>query len=240
MWSPPRNSYTNVVIMQRIKNLSTTRTPLALLAIFFTVLLVYVPNSQGVFLLDDWPSLADLNDVKAKDLSWSSILAYTFGGSGFPGRPISLFSFAVQAESWPSYPENFKYVNVIIHAFNAVLVYLLSSNLLSRNSFTARYAVIGGLWVSAVWALHPMFASSVLYVVQRMTLLSALFCLLSLNLYILLYDKLSKNRRLVSSLLLVICTYLGVLLGVLAKENAIALSLIVFGAEIFIFSHCSL
>src|SRR5690554_5779908 len=126
------NFYISVVTMQRLTNPSATRTFLALATILFAVLLVYIPNTHGVFLLDDWLNLADLDGIKRDRLSWESVLAYTVSGYGSPGRPLSLITFAIQAESWPSHPEHFKYLNVIIHAVNAMLVYLLCTNLLNR------------------------------------------------------------------------------------------------------------
>ena len=82
-------------------------------------------------------------------------------------------------------------------------------------------AVALSLLVAALWLLHPVQLSTVLYVVQRMTLLSAFFTLLGLYLYLRLRRRdLTRWKNLA---LLAGAVYGCTVLAVLCKENGILL-----------------
>ena len=65
------------------------------------------------------------------------------------------------------------------------MIYALLSRLLARDPQLSARARLAALLVTALWLLHPMQVSTVLYVVQRMAQLSTLFMLLALLAFVL-------------------------------------------------------
>lgn len=213
---------------------------LALFAIFsIFVFILYQPGLYSIFLLDDHINLKDLSTIHSyKDIQ--NLIAVTFNGiSSQAGRPISMFSFVLQFESWPNHPYSFKLVNVLIHLINGLLIFLLSRSITTYPSlaFSEKEASIISLLIASFWVVHPIQVSTVLYTVQRMTELSALFTLSGLLLYVkgrkaLVTDQCIKNYFIISIGLII-----GLLLGILSKENAILICLFVLSLEGTIFRH---
>ena len=67
-----------------------------------------------------------------------------------------------------------KLVNVLLHLFNGLLLTMLAMRLFSRSVSTPKAAWLG-FAAGAIWMVHPLQVSTVLYTVQRMSELSALF-----------------------------------------------------------------
>jgi hypothetical protein len=190
---------------------------------------IYNQGLHSIFILDDADSFSALQLISAED-PIHTIITYTLNGvTGGIGRPLSYLSFALQWQSWPNDPFNFKLVNLLIHLINGSLIYLLSRQILALTP--ARGREVLPLIITALWLLHPIQASTVLYAVQRMTELSALFTLFGLLLY--LHGRLhlttsSLQRR---YLTMTVGLGLGLLLGILSKENAILLCLYILVLE---------
>ncbi|MCC7410823.1 MAG: tetratricopeptide repeat protein, partial [Gammaproteobacteria bacterium] len=97
------------------------------------------------------------------------------------GRPIAMMSFALNHAASGFSPTAYKITNLAIHAVNALLVYLIALRLFASPALAGRVpvparqpvAVLG----AAAWAVHPLNLTAVLYIVQRMTSLSASFTL---------------------------------------------------------------
>ncbi|MEJ2762108.1 MAG: hypothetical protein P8126_11455 [Gammaproteobacteria bacterium] len=151
-------------------------------------------------------------------------LAYVFEGRAGPGgRPLSLLSFALQHQAWPADPFAFKAVNLLIHLACGGLIFLITAELVPAIGGPGRRvsAAALALLVAALWLLHPVQLSAVLYVVQRMTLLSGFFTLLGLYLYLRL-----RRRDLIrwkNLALLAAAVYGCTVLAELCKENGILL-----------------
>lgn len=189
-----------------------------LLAVTFAA---YWSGVDSGFLFDDFPNLDALTHLRGEPLFspgfWEFVLA---GDAGPAGRPVSLITFALQAQAWPDNPGAFKLVNLGIHAVNAVLVYLVCRQLAAvlKTDTTA------GAWLTlcaaAFWALHPIHTTVVLYAVQRMALLSNLFILLAL--YCHLRIRLSAAAGNAPWQLVLLTLSLGAwgLLSLFSKENA--------------------
>ncbi len=106
--------------------------------LFFLCLILWVSigifgsNLEGSFILDDWPNLNALPKIESAK-SWKGIiefLANNRSGGNNLSRPISLLSFALQADDWPQNPLAFKAVNLVLHLLNGLLIFQLSLYLL--------------------------------------------------------------------------------------------------------------
>lgn len=189
--------------------------------IFLFLTCYFAPGLSGGFWLDDYSNLPSL----FKGLEENGfIYAVLSGNSGPTGRPLSLLSFLAQAGSWPE-AKDFIIVNIFIHALNSVLVFFLSLQLLRLGPFKLANAQViwASLLVSVFWSAAPIQISSVLYVVQRMTLLSSFFVLISLHVFILGRSSLAKGKKKAAYFLLCFLLPLLGVMGLLAKETAFLL-----------------
>src|SRR5690554_1706148 len=194
------------------------------------VALIAWPGLSGAFYFDDWPNLSSLAEVKNSGYWLPFVLD---GVTGNVGRPLSLLTFAAQADAWPSNPFLFKKVNLLIHLLNSVLVGRLAWQFLRflRNGDSLEGRILATL-VMLLWALHPLHASTVFYVVQRMTLLSATFTLIAVVGYMQLRLQIVPWTWRDYAIATCVC---GIgYLGVLAKENAILLGAFILALEVVI------
>lgn len=136
---------------------------------------IYVPGLSGGFLFDDHANLPALGSFGPVD-NLQGLLLYLFSGIADPtGRPLSMLSFLIDARDWPAEPFGFKRTNVCIHLANALLLVALLDRLGARAGLDRRHALSAAVLAGAAWALHPLWVSSVLYIVQRHALLAASF-----------------------------------------------------------------
>lgn len=189
---------------------------------------LYWPALHSSFLFDDFSNLSALTSIDHVS-SWRDLGIYLSQARGFPGRPLSMLSFLLQKDSWPGHPFPFKLVNLGLHLLCGLLLYRLV-RCVATQQLTGRFgaqeaatrAHLAALLASAAWLLSPIQLSGVVLVVQRMTLLMALFILLGLLAYLrgLLGEQLSPLRRGCWLLLgLAGC----MILSFLCKENGILL-----------------
>lgn len=142
---------------------------------------IYSFGTSGSLHFDDSATLAPL--LKVTD--GGSAFEYIFGGHTGPlGRPLALATFLIQKDSWPDNSAPFILANIAIHLFNGLLAAILCLELsratvakASCNAWTVALPAI-------LWLLLPINATAVLVIVQRMTLLSALFTLAGLIAYV--------------------------------------------------------
>lgn len=194
----------------------------------------YASGLRGPFLLDDYPNIVDNEGIRLTSLSPQALLeASAAGVSGLLGRPLSVLSFAGNYYFSGLSAFGFKLVNLCIHLANGILAYLLSITLLAARSHAtgkppAHVDQYVAIVVTAIWLLHPLQLTSVLYVVQRMTSLSALFVLTGLTVYSRArLAHLQHGKQLLPAL---IATALLGGLATLSKENGI----LIFGYAIAI------
>lgn len=140
---------------------------------------LYRPGLHGAFFFDDEANILQIERLQVDSLTWSALAdAWRSGISGPGGRSIAQLSFALNHYFSGGFdPFAFKATNLAIHLLTGILVFLVARRLLVVPVFAAILA--------SFWLLHPIQLTSVLYVVQRMTSLSALFLLAGFLLHML-------------------------------------------------------
>ena len=143
----------------------------------------YWPGLAGPFLFDDFGNL-DVIGAQGHIHGWRELLLYATSGNADPtGRPVSLLSFLLDARSWPADPAPFKRTNLLLHLLDTMLLATVLTGLQSRwarNTGNARVSRWTPLAAAALWAAHPFFVSTTLYVVQREAMLPMAFMLLGM------------------------------------------------------------
>lgn len=152
--------------------------------VLVALVIVYLPGLGGGFLFDDYGTLAVL-DAVGHLRTWEDRVRYLLSGFAGPtGRPLSMMSFLIDAHGWPQHPEVFKRTNLALHLANAWLLAILIRRLAAAMGGDAARARRTAWLAAALWALHPLWVSTTLYVVQRMTLLSTLLTFSGLIVYL--------------------------------------------------------
>ena len=203
--------------------------PVLILAICVLVtVFCYQKALGGSYHFDDEPNLHGLGEIQTT----REAVDFIFGGLAEPlGRPLSLASFVPQAYAWPSNPELFLKANIAIHLINGLLVIWILIRLgriLDRHpeEKIALVAVVAGV----IWMMLPILASSSLFIVQRMALLSAFFVLLGILLYLFERGKLrTSNRALVW---MTVILFFSTILAMLSKENGVLLPALILVMEV--------
>lgn len=102
--------------------------------------------------------------------------------------PLVLTSFWIQYHLWGVEPFGYHLLNVIIHALNAVIFWLI-----------LRKLNISGSWLAAcIFALHPVHVESVAWASEHKNVLSGFFYLFSLLSY-LQFSSLNNDHRITGS-----------------------------------------
>ncbi len=147
---------------------------LCLLLALATVAL-YNPVTRAPFLnFDDSAYFVDNPHVHA-GLSWKTVVWAFTTTELSDWKPIAWLSHALDAQLFGLKPEGPHTVNILLHATNAVLLFLI---LLRATGFIWRSLMVAGLL-----ALHPINVESVAWIAERKNVLSMLFFLLALAAY---------------------------------------------------------
>ena len=222
--------------------LTPHRTALALSGLLAITLAVYIRGLFGGFQFDDYPNIVENEFLLLAGGTWQSWWDAAFSsGAGLLRRPVSMLSFAINAHFSGMDPVAFKLFNILIHLASGLAAYrlalLLVPQLASRNIWQEQAQIlhpqIPALLIAAAWLLHPLQVSNVLYVVQRMNLLAALFTFAAL----LCYASLRLRQQTVAGYQPLRLLGLGVFtaMAVLSKENGALVPLFVLVIELFCF-----
>jgi tetratricopeptide (TPR) repeat protein len=199
------------------------------LAFLIATFFIYSKGLQSGFLFDDWASLPALGAQGPVD-HWSAFLRYITSGTADPtGRPLAQLSFLLDAHDWPASPVPFKCTNLLIHLSNGLLLSSLLWRMGGLLSLECRQRTMGAWLGGGIWMLHPLFASTVLYVVQREAMLSATFALLGMHAWLIGRQEFSQGsggRAWVAGGITVFTV-----LGFLSKANGVLIPLLLIVIE---------
>lgn len=203
---------------------------LAVSLISLLSVLIYSNTFHAEFQFDDRPNI--VNNAKAHLYALSMQgLKKVFSES----RPVARLSIALNYHYGHLNVFGYHVVNIFLHVATAVAFYFLILATLRLPTLVARYgrvpdrvALIGSL----LWAVHPVQTQAVDLVVQRMTLMMALFSLLALLCYVGARRSTGARRIALYGLSLLL-----ILLGLGSKENAAIVPFLILLYEIYFISN---
>lgn len=168
---------------------------LGLLVTLAITALLYWPGLNGPFVLDDVQNVRSLDLGNADPAAiWYNI---THNDSGSFGRSLSILSFVLTSLLHGSTAWDYKLDNLLIHLVNGVLLCCVLLRVLPKlypQRPPSQLVWIAGI-TTAFWLLHPLQVSTVLYVVQRMAQLGALFTLAALLAFLVLQERAVQADR---------------------------------------------
>ena len=124
--------------------------------------------------------------------------------------PVQIISYMFDYALWGLRPGGFIFTNVLLHAVNGILFYLLLFRMTRRRAL--------GFLAAFIFLLHPVQVESVAWISQRKNLLAMLFFLAAFHSYI-SYRADEKHR----SKLFYLLSLLAFILALLSKSVAIIL-----------------
>ncbi len=154
----------------------TSRTKFLLIAFLLvsTILVVYRPALQYDFIgLDDDELVVRNPDIKAFNLdSLQHILTRHYITLYVPA---TMLSYAIDYQIWHLTPFGFRFTNLVIHFFNALLVFYLIWLIQKKYPIA--------LLVAFIFAVHPVQIESVIWIAERKNVLSSFFLLSAVIFY---------------------------------------------------------
>lgn len=186
-------------------------------ALLATVVL-YWAGLHGPFLLDDANNLESVQRWLGGQAAWQQVVFDNH--SGLFGRSLSMASFLLSGAAGGFDPFWFKLGNLAVHLGCGVLGWQVLRRVLALDPRLAGKADLIAAVLAALWLLHPIHVSTVLYVVQRMAQLSTLFVLAALWAYLAARRQLDAGRMRTALAGLFVLFPLLWLAGLLSKENA--------------------
>src|SRR4030067_2248657 len=214
-----KNEFTNI-------HLSMIRT-LKILLIIPLPLIAFLNTLDNTFVYDDVFTITDNYFIR----DWGNFSAFFtddyFKYSGEATfRPVVTFSYFIDYSLWHLNPAGFHLTNILLHAVNAVLVYLLVSAI--SRSHTASFLT------SILFALHPILTEAVNGISYREDLLTTTFFLSSILLFVQsaivrlsAHDKVRNPQSKINDYLYPLSLF-SYLLALCSKEMAITLPFIIF------------
>lgn len=191
----------------------------ALIAWSLATMLLYVPGLHGPALLDDVPNIGPIVQWAQDGATENPLFAERKAGP--LGRPVSLASFMANAlttgnQLWPM-----KLTNVFLHALTGLALFGFLGTVLHRDARLKNHAQTVAWCCAAAWMVLPQHVVTVLYTVQRMTILAALFSMIALWAYACARERMEESRPGVTWRLSAFLVFS--VLAVLSKESALVL-----------------
>jgi tetratricopeptide (TPR) repeat protein len=169
------------------------------------VAVCYANSLSNAFILDDILIVGANERIRHIDPTHFLFQSY-WGDLNHAGiyRPLTIFTYSLEYPLWHVWAPGFRFTNLLIHAVNGWLVFLLARSLLGSP--------IAGLAAAVVYIVHPAQTEAVVSIVGRSELLAA-------GLFFAAWLAFRKGYTWVSAL--------AYFLALLAKESAITFPAIV-------------
>jgi len=167
------------------------------LGLIAATLAAYEPIRHNGFVSYDDPQYITENaDIKA-GITWQSLGRSFIQPHYFMWHPLTTLSHKLDWQLFGSNPLGHHLVSLVFHIVNALLLFWILTNITGSTLPSA--------FVAAVFALHPLQVESVAWAAERKTVLSGLFWLLTIAVYIWFTKRPSLKRNIFLFLVYGLC-----------------------------------
>lgn len=152
------------------------------MVLVLATIFAYRPAWNGGFVWDD-----DFYVTKNRLLTAPDGLRQIWFSLESPSQyfPLTYTSFRIERLLWGLNPTGYHWVNILLHAANALLLWRLLAELR-----------VPGAWLAAgIFALHPVQVESVAWITERKNVLMAFFFLLTLLAWVQFIDERNERPR---------------------------------------------
>ena len=215
--------------------LNERRYPLLMIVAMLATAALYWSGLHGPFLLDDPFNFTVIDEWRRGE---ASLREAVFGHQSLLfARPLAMASFVANVALGGEQPFSYKLGNLLVHLLCGALIWQTMRRLLALDPRLKDMAAPVALVLTALWLVHPLHVSTVLYPVQRMAQLSTLFTVLALAVYLSARVCIADGRLQGAYLRLFLFFPLCVLAGLLSKQNAAVAPALCLIAELAYFSR---
>jgi len=130
------------------------------------VSLCYANSLGNAFILDDVLIVAANEQIRS--IQPLHFLLQPYWGEQINGgiyRPLTILSFSLEYSVWEGWATGFRLVNLLLHALNGLLVFLLVRSILRSE--------LAGFAAAGLYVVHPVNTEAVVSIVGRSELLAA-------------------------------------------------------------------
>jgi protein O-mannosyl-transferase len=152
------------------------QTWLVCLGLALAVLAAYGPLWHGQFVSFDDNDYVTDNDMVRHGVSWAGIVWAFSTVHASIWHPLTWISYQVDSQLYGMNPGGYHFTNVLLHAANSILLFLLLQRMTR--------ALWRGALAAALFALHPLHVESVAWIAERKDVLSTLFWMLAVWAYV--------------------------------------------------------
>ena len=185
------------------------------LLIVLITMAAYLPALRGGFIFDDDALITGNRLIKASD----GLHRFWFTTEAPDYYPLTWSLWWLEWRLWGASAAGYHAVNILFHAVNAVLVWLV-----------LRRLKIPGAWLAGlVFALHPVNVATVAWISEQKNTLSMLFYAAAI-LWYLRFDEQGKKRWYILSLA-------AFLLALLSKTAVVMLPMVLLGCMWWLYSR---
>ena len=199
--------------------------PFALAAVTF---LAFVPALLNGFVeWDDYKNLFE--NTSYRGLGWEQIrwmFTSTLMGHYIP---VTWLTFTLDYALWGTNPLGYHLTNSLIHAANAALFYLVALRLIAKGTtLTGSALSAGSIMATLFFTLHPLRAESVAWATERRDVLSGLFFLITVLMYLKAAEGEGRRRR-----RLLVASVACFVLALLSKSIVMTLPLVLVLLDLY-------
>ncbi len=212
------------------------RNVFAFVSLFLLLLLTYSNTFDASWHFDDENNILNNKPLHLVELNIQNIKKTFFAdwnGSGKLYRPVACLSFALNYYFGGTKIFGYHLTNFIIHFLSSIFLFLFVYHTLNLPILKARYGPYSyfiALISAVLWAINPVQTQAVTYVVQRMTSMAGLFCIMTMYFYLKGKTSTPKLLRSTHYLFSIGCGILA--LG--SKENAVMLPVVILIYDLFL------
>ncbi len=201
-----------------------------LLILFFLFVISFVVRINSLnnsFVLDDFRLIIDNSFIQnignflkiADPRNFFDVLPVVCGA-----RPLTVISLMVDFFLFGQNPFGYHLINLILHGFNVVLLFLFVFNLTENRK--------AGLLSALLFSIHPIQSEVINIASFRADLLFVFFMLVFLNLINILKNKKENKKKLI-----IVFMFFAFLCALFSKENAIVIPVILSAYILFFYKE---
>jgi protein O-mannosyl-transferase len=196
---------------------------LAFLLITFTAIVVYSHSFDSSFHLDDESNIIHNPQLTSLSHFWN--FYYWVDAN----RPLAYFSFALNYYFGKLDVFGYHIVNLAIHIIAGFFVFLLATLIIDFNNYkhekSDKYKYWFALFAALLFVVHPLQTQAIIYIVQRMASLAAMFYIISIYWYAKGRIEHVQNNKTHKALVYYLLALMCGIFGVMTKQNAVTFPL---------------